>query len=383
MTRRTAVLVPLLGAAVALVAGAAPVAAASPSPAAAATATDEASPPAPPEDETPSELREPPAGGVQVTWGVQPADAEGAADGRVSYRYRLDPGATVTDTMLVTNFSTIDVVFDLAASDGVVTEQGVFDLLPPDQEPVDVGSWVQIPETVTVPAGQSVAVPFTLTVPTEVTPGDHPGGIVASVSSQTTEDAGAQVGVANRTGLRIHLRVTGEIEPVVAFTDVTTRYEPSWNPFRPGTLHVEYRLVNEGNVRLGSIQQFEVSGPYGLPSGGTGPSGTVIGQQREILPGQSAVVRETIEGVWPVAQVVTDLSAYLEPVGEDELAVPLPDVTAQATVWAVPWAQLAALAVLALLVVALVMWRRHRRRTLARRIAAARAAGAREALAGA
>lgn len=389
MTHRTTLvprLVPLLGAAVLLVGAATPALAGAlapgvsgPLPAAATAETEE-----PPPEGTPPEARQPPADGITVTWGVQPADADGEPDERVSYRYELDPGASTTDTLLITNFSEIDVVFDLVSSDGVVTEEGVFDLLPPGEEPVDVGSWIDIAETVAVPAGETATVPFTLTVPADATPGDHPGGIVASVSSQTTEEAGAQVGVSNRTGLRVHLRVAGEITPQVAITDVQTRYEPSWNPFSPGELHVEYRVLNEGNVRLGSIQQYEVAGPYGVPSGGEGPSGTVIGQQREILPGQSAVVRETVEGVWPVVQAVTQITAHHEPVGEDEgFQIAYEVASAEATVWAVPWPQLALLALLALLVVGVVARRRRRRTALERRIAAARAAGAREALAGA
>lgn len=314
--------------------------------------------------------------GTGITWGIEPADGEGEPDGRVSFRMTLDPGESVTEHVLVTNYSEQPVTFRLVASDGVVGESGAFDLLPSDAEPVDVGSWIEITEEVAVEAGLSALVPFTLTVPEDATPGDHPGGIVASVAQDAGDDGGPQVGVDTRVGTRIHLRVAGEIQPVATITDLTTRYETSWNPFEGGTLHVDYTIVNDGNVRLGSIQQYEVSGPFDLSPGGEGPSGTVVGQQREILPGQDAQVSTTVDGVWPLAQLTTTVSGFLQPVGEDVVGATMPEPSAQSTVWAVPWPQLAVLAVVVLVVVALVLRRRRRRARFASALARARAEGA-------
>src|SRR5690606_23751879 len=67
----------------------------------------------------------------RVTWGVAPA-AEDEADGRVSFRYELDPGAVVEDFLEVTNYSDRAVTFQLLSSDGVVGPDGAFDLLPAD-----------------------------------------------------------------------------------------------------------------------------------------------------------------------------------------------------------------------------------------------------------
>lgn len=217
--------------------------------------------------------------------------------------------------------------------------------------------------------------PWTLTVPENATPGDHPGGLVASVT-QAVGGEGPQVGLDTRVGVRIHLRVKGDLAPAVAYSDVQTRYEPSLNPFQPGDLHVSYTLHNEGNVRVGSIQQWAVEGPLGVPAGGEGPSGSVIAQQREILPGQTTRVSEVVEDVWPAARLVTDLTAHTEPVGEDVLPLNLPTATATAVTWAIPWPQLA---VVVLAGMALLALRRRRRSSIAQAIAAARAAGAREA----
>ena len=109
--------------------------------------------------------------------------------------------------------------------------------------------------------------------------------------------AGVARCVTQRVGVRVHLRVTGEIEPTVAITDVDVKYDPSINPFAPGRLEISYTVTNTGNVRLSSRQQAEIAGLFGLPTGAdTGESG-LVGEQAEILPGQSAEVAAEIEAV--------------------------------------------------------------------------------------
>lgn len=320
-----------------------------------------------------------PALADQITWGIVPADAEGVPDGRVSFRLSVDPGEQVTEHLVVTNYSQQAVTFGLLASDGVVTSQGVFDLLPSDTEPVDVGSWIELPATVEVAAGASVAVPFTVSVPAEATPGDHPGGIVASLAPPESDTAGPQVGVDTRVGVRVHLRVTGELAPALTINDLTTRYETSWNPFAPGTMHVDYTVSNDGNVRLSSIQTFEVLGPFGLSSGATGPSGSVVGQQREILPGQTSEVSTTLTGVWPLAQLTTSIRGLQDTVGDDVVGAAMPDLAVQTSTLAIPWPQLAVLVLLVVGIIALVRRRNHHRARLAAALARARAEGARQA----
>ncbi len=68
----------------------------------------------------------------EVTWSIVPADAAGVPDQRVSFRLDLQPGATVTEHALVTNFSAGPVTFDILAADGVLSSSGAFDLLPPE-----------------------------------------------------------------------------------------------------------------------------------------------------------------------------------------------------------------------------------------------------------
>ncbi len=181
--------------------------------------------------------------------------------------------------------------------------------------------------------------------------------------------------MTQRVGVRVHLRVTGEIEPTVAITDVDVKYDPSINPFAPGRLEISYTVTNTGNVRLSSRQQAEIAGLFGLPTGAdTGESG-LVGEQAEILPGQSAEVAAEIEGVWPLGRVTTEIVASQQAAGADTPFEVVELVSATAAVWAVPWPQLL---VLLLVVGLLLVWRRRRRaqrRKVEQLVAAARAEG--------
>src|SRR5699024_7766773 len=95
-----------------------------------------------------------------------------------------------------------DVTFALLASDGVVGESGAFDLLPSDVEPTDTGAWIDIEEEVALAAGESAVVPFTITVPEDALPGDHPGGIVASLSTAASGAARCPAGRRDRRAAR-------------------------------------------------------------------------------------------------------------------------------------------------------------------------------------
>jgi hypothetical protein len=144
---------------------------------------------------------------------------------------------------------------------------------------------------------------------------------------------------------------------------------------------VEYTVANEGNVRLASIQQFKALGPFSLPTGAEGPSGTVIAQQREVLPGQTSTVKEVLENTWPLGLITTTLRGTQGPVGEDTPLGQLDQATVEASAWAIPWMQLLVLLILALLIFAVVKLIKRQRARHAAAIDRAREEGARAAAA--
>lgn len=306
-----------------------------------------------------------------TTWAVAPSSAEGP-DGRVSFRHTIDPGAGVEEYVAVTNFSPTAASFAVYASDGVVTEAGNFDLLPSGEQPVDSGAWVSIGSTegstardgggirIEVPASSTTVVPVRIDVPADATPGDHPAGVVAELAT----GEGSSVQVSSRVGVRLHLRVAGDVVASVVPGSVSTSYAPSWNPFAPGTLTVDYVISNDGNVRLGSTTTTQAAGLLGIGSA------NASGEHREILPRQETAASTTLS-VWPLFFAWGEVTAVPSVVGDDAVQAALVPATTPFTVWTVPWSQLALLALLVVAALVIVRLRTRAEARVQRRIAAA------------
>lgn len=307
-----------------------------------------------------------------VSWSVSPADASGP-DGRLAVEHSIDPGASVEDHFAVRNLGAEEVTFRLSAADGFYNRNGRFDMLPSDQESVAAGTWIDLPEQVTVPPSGTVVVPFTIAVPENAEPGDHAAGIAASVLSVKQGD-GAGVGVESRVGFRVMTRVTGELAPAYSVTNVHTDYRTSWNPLRPGSLSVSFDVVNEGNTRLEAGGVLEIAG-RSIPF----PEADRV---QQILPGETHSFSLEAARVWPLFAFAgeIELSPSVTTASGEETTVE-PTSTA-VFVWAVPWPQLLVLVGLVLIVAALV-WRRGRsKRRLEQLLDQAREEGRRDVAAG-
>jgi hypothetical protein len=295
-----------------------------------------------------------------VTWTVQPADAKGP-DGRRWAEHTLDPGDRITDHLVVRNLGDATAVFALRAADGYLTDKGRFNMLPSSTRSADGGTWITVRDSVTVKAGQAVVVPFTVTVPADATPGDHPAGIAASIAGKQ-----GTVQVESRVGFRVLLRATGTLQPALTASAAEARYEPNWNPLRPGTLHVVYTVANTGNVRAGVHGRVTASSLFT----GTGTSGDL----GELLPGGHRAVESPVDRVWALGRIRTTLT----------LTATVPGVAAEpqvvtVTTWALPWPQLLAAVGSAVLLAGLRLTLRARRLRLQRLLEQARLEGRRSA----
>src|SRR5699024_3570811 len=160
----------------------------------------------------------------------------------------------------------------------------------------DAGTWIDIAEEVTVGAGQSEVVPLRITVPAQAEPGDHLAGVAASVLSSRSAADGTDIGVESRVGVKVTTRVTGELAPAVAVGPVSSTYEGSWNPLRPGRVLTTFEVTSEGNTRV-SIA--------GGASAGTGAAAFPAEGERlgELLPGDTRRVSVAVDGVWPTLRL--------------------------------------------------------------------------------
>ncbi|MFY1634981.1 WxL protein peptidoglycan domain-containing protein [Solwaraspora sp. WMMB335] len=305
-----------------------------------------------------------------VTWAVQPSDADGP-DSRVSFRYELEPGDSVTDHVTVTNLSDHEVSFRLYASDGITTSAGLFDLLPASERPRDAGSWIELARsTIDLAPDQRRTVAFTLRVPADATPGDHPAGIVAAVTGAGTDE----LNVERRVGARVHLRVAGDLTPALVPSDPDADFVGGWSSDGKGTMHISYDVVNAGNVRLQGSTTVELRAPFGIWS-----RTFDLGQVPELLPGATFRVELTVEEVPALVMLTTTAQVVPRTVGADEVPVPLPDGQARERTWAMPWFWTLALLVIVAAVTAGALTRGRRRRRMAAALAQARADGRREA----
>lgn len=231
-----------------------------------------------------------------ITWGVEPADADGDDD-RASLAYAVDPGTQIDDYIAVSNFGDTATTFDLYATDATNDfETGAFGLLPSEEEPTDAGAWITVAQdTVTVEPGARAVVPFTMLVPSDASPGDHTGGVIASFTTSSTDADGQAINLEQRVAARVYLRVSGDPVAEVDPTGLVAGFSPSWNPFSGGEAGIDYAVANTGNMRIDVDQDVVLTGPFGIEFA-TLHLDPVI----NLLPGQSAHVRADASGIPPL-----------------------------------------------------------------------------------
>ncbi|MEJ3744905.1 hypothetical protein WEI85_16610 [Actinomycetes bacterium KLBMP 9797] len=305
-----------------------------------------------------------------LTWAVQPAGQNGP-DGRRWVERTLDPGQVVTERLAVRNFGRGTAVFALKAADGYLTDKGRFNMLRSNQESVDGGTWIRVQDKVTVGPNETKVVPFTITVPRDATPGDHPAGIAATVTS-----TGGTVAVESRVGFRVMMRVSGTITAALTVDDLTTTYRHSWNPFAAGTIRVRYRATNDGSVAVTGAGQVTTTELFGLSTHDT-PADVA-----EVLPGGRREVDLRIAGVWALGPVRTSVDLTPAVLDGGPAGAEIRRASTTVTVWTLPWPQLILAAILGALAVAVRTILRRRRQRLARLLAQARDEGRESALAG-
>ncbi len=283
-----------------------------------------------------------------VGWTVRTADNEFGAD-RDNYGYTLDPGGRLDDGLVVVNNGTTSLDLAVYAADAFTTDTGKLDLRTKNVQPTGVGAWVHPGQDhLTVQPGQSLEVPFTVSVPDNAAPGDHLGGIVTALTRDNVE---------RRVGLRIQLRVGGDLKPGLSVENLDTRY--SGTLLGTGDATVIYAIHNTGNAILAARQTVSIAGPFGI---WRVPSGRVA-DSPPLLPGETWQVSVPVRGVTPA--VVLTATVTLTPLLTDAAGstAPLPAADTTAHFWAIPWVVLLALVLLC----GLLFVRARRRRTRAAR----------------
>lgn len=303
--------------------------------------------PVPPGSPAPTEVN---------SWALAPSGSDtGAQNGnRPSLSYEVAPGSVINDAVTLYNYSNVQLNFRLYATDAFNNADGGFDALAGDQKPKDVGTWVDLPQlNITVPARKQAKVPLMIKVPATARPGDHAGVVLASNSVPGIGPNGKTITVDRRTGPRVYIRVAGPLTPEVAVVNIHSVYHPSLNPFG-GTVHLSYRIVNRGNVRLGARQQISVGGLLPLAGKTRHPK-----DLPELLPGQGAQVTAAFPGV--PAGVIDTSTVRVDPLPVAGAALGKPaSRTERHRMLAIPLSVIAVVLIAILLIAARRSYLRHR-----------------------
>jgi uncharacterized membrane protein len=291
------------------------------------------------------------AEGDEVTWTVRTASNNLGSE-RTNYSYTVDPGGSVSDAVTISNRGDEALDLRVYAADGSTSDDGQLSLRVAGDPSHAIGAWI-VPQqgTVTVAAGETITVPFTLSVPENATPGDYAGGVVTSLSAP---DAQNGVTVDRRLGIRVNLRVGGELTPSLAVENMSVAWNGGLNPFAGGDASLTYTLHNTGNATIAAQPTARVGGVFGL----LGMDAAASADVPALLPGESWTQTVSIPGVPPVLALIADVSVVPVVTDASGSTTPLEAVTGQAVGAAIPWTLL----VIVLLVAAAVFLLRRSRR---------------------
>ncbi len=289
-----------------------------------------------------------------VSWTVR-TDSNAFGADRTNYTYTLDPGSTLTDGIVVANHGTQDVTLKVYAADGFTSQEGQLSLLVSGEQSTGVGAWITSDSAeVTVAAGATTTLPFTVSIPDNATPGDYAGGVVTSL---TVPDSTTGVNVDRRLGIRVNLRVGGELAPSLAVDDMSVDWNGGLNPFSGADATVTYTLHNTGNATIAAVPDVQVSGVFGWFPYTADLSDTTP----QLLPGETRTITTTISGVPALLALLGSVSITPLITDASGSTSPIDVVTASALGWAVPWSLVIVLLLVAAAIFLFVRARRRRR----------------------
>jgi hypothetical protein len=302
-----------------------------------------------------------PASPNKVTFGIGTA-TKGRLDRRQGIQLVEARGSVAYDAVAVVNQAFVPLVLEVYAVDVFNDVNGNLQPQVAAVKATDAGSWVTLANpggkrTITVPAKGTVVIPVTVRVPKNAPVGDHLAGIMVSLTAkgQGSGDKPATVDLEQRVGLRVSVRVAGQLKPELTISGLLARYTGSLNPFGKGTAQISYVVTNTGNIKLGARQEVTIHSLIGSAA-----PNVAVADVPVLLPGGSATITLQVPDVLPLVFLTADVTVIpAAAVGDADPALAI--ATASTHFWAIPWTLLALMIALGLMIA---WWvRRMRRRT--------------------
>ena len=155
-----------------------------------------------------------------------------------------DPGTVVEEKMTVINESPVAATFYSSyANFESKGDTGIPNFV---QATDDLGTWMQVPDSIEVSAGGSVDVPIKISIPKDATPGGHFAAIFWGNQPPSTK--ASQVLVGAKTGILVLLSVNGNVSEQAGITEFNTIDGTLFHKALPVNFY--YRFQNSGGDRV-------------------------------------------------------------------------------------------------------------------------------------
>ena len=277
----------------------------------------------------------------QPDYGVRTARLNDADRPGSSFDHAVESGTTVTDAVEIFNFTAEPMSFDVYSTDMVPISNGGLTAASRNVEVTGTGLWIVVStDTVEVPPNDSELVDFDIVVPVGTPPGDE---VAALMVGSQTEPTGGSIESKTRIGIRVNIKVIGEVDLGVALGGLTSERLGDTVQFR---LEVE----NTGSVTFQAHGTVTVADRRGDERARIvlEPAGVFV------APGEKVVL--VADWTDPPSFGRFDAAATVyATVGDRE---PIPFETGVLTVWIIPWAFMAIIAVAVLLIFWILYWQR-------------------------
>ena len=289
------------------------------------------------------------------SWSVAPEANSVLVGGpkRTEFSFAAERGTAIRDAVTLSNFGDTAKTFRLSGVDAVNNDDGRIEYLSDEQLSGDVGSWVTFAQdSVVVAAHTQTTVALEIRVPDAVRSGDHVGAVMTSNEGVASEPGQQTVTLDRRVGTRLVVRVAGDVVVDLAVSNVRTTYRHALNP-ASGVGQVSVDITNRGNVRVVGTADVTMKGPFGIAE-----RAAPLGAVPELLPGETITLSTDVARVASAMMVFTSVAVQVSRV--TDLGV-VQVATGKGTTFAPPISVL--LAILSLLVAAIVLRVRRRRRS--------------------
>jgi hypothetical protein len=193
---------------------------------------------------------------------IQPVSSNPSAGvtNRPTFAYKLDPGATQHDAVVVSNLNNTAQKVTVYVANAFTTSSGLIGVRANDHAKTGPVDWLKFTtqlanKTFEIPALTSKTIPFEITIPPNAPPGDYAFGVaVAPDASATPQPGQNSVQIVQAAAALVELRVNGPLIPIIRVGSLRVISEAKLTPgFIDGSTAVTFEVVNVGNQRVNTV----------------------------------------------------------------------------------------------------------------------------------